>query len=93
MSEVDSLLRASAIELTAVAPQDAGAQWCLGRYFDELGSRFPGGYDRGVDSATDLDDFSPPKGCFFLAGLFGEPVGCGGIRTFAPGPMPKLRSG
>jgi DNA-binding MarR family transcriptional regulator/ribosomal protein S18 acetylase RimI-like enzyme len=84
MSEVDRLLRASAIELTAVAPQDAGAQWCLGRYFDELGSRFPGGYDRGVDSATDLDDFSPPKGCFFVAGLFGEPVGCGGIRTFAP---------
>lgn len=84
MSEVDRLLRGSAVELTAAPPEDSGAQWCLGRYFDELGSRFPEGYDRGTDAASDLDDFRSPKGCFLVANLFGEAVGCGGIRTFAP---------
>jgi ribosomal protein S18 acetylase RimI-like enzyme len=84
MSEVDRLLRASAVEITAMDPQDSNAQWCLDRYFDELGSRFPGGYDRGVDAASDLDDFRPPKGGILVAALFGEPVGCGAIRTFAP---------
>src|SRR6185437_6587289 len=39
MREVDRLLRASAVEVTAVDPRDPSAQWCLGRYFDELGSR------------------------------------------------------
>jgi DNA-binding MarR family transcriptional regulator/GNAT superfamily N-acetyltransferase len=84
MSEVDRLLRASAIELTPVDPDSPSAQWCLTRYFDELRSRFPGGYDRGADGAADLNDFHPPTGCFLVAELFGDPVGCGAIRTFAP---------
>ena len=84
MTEVDRLLRASGIELTPVDPRSAGAQWCLGRYFDELSSRFPEGYDHGADGATDLDDFRPPQGCFLVASLFGGSVGCGGIRTLAP---------
>lgn len=84
MAEVERLLRASAIELTPVDPSGPGAQWCLGRYFDELSSRFPEGYERGADSASDVDDFRPPDGCFLLARLFGESVGCGAIRTLAP---------
>ena len=84
MSEVDRLLRGSAVELTAVPPEDSGAQGCLGRYFDELGARFPEGYDRSSDAASDLDEFRSPRGCFLVAHLFGEAVGCGGIRTFSP---------
>ena len=84
MHEVDRLLRASAIEVASADPRDPSAQWCLGQYFDELGARFPEGYDGGVDGANDLDDFRPPKGSFLIAWLFDRPVGCGTIRTFAP---------
>lgn len=30
-------------------------------------------------------DFAPPAGAFLVARLDGEPVGCGGLRTVAPG--------
>lgn len=84
MAEVERLLRASAIELTPVDPRDASARQCLGRYFDELSSRFPEGYERSADGAADVDDLRSRGGCFLLAKLFGEPVGCGAIRTLAP---------
>ncbi|MEU6261760.1 GNAT family N-acetyltransferase [Saccharopolyspora shandongensis] len=32
-----------------------------------------------------IAEFTPPHGVFLLAYLEKEPVGCGGIRTFAPG--------
>lgn len=84
MAEVDRLLRASDIELTTVDPRSRSAQWCLGRYFEELAARFPEGYDRSADGAADLDAFKPPKGCLLVARLFGEPVGCGALRALAP---------
>jgi ribosomal protein S18 acetylase RimI-like enzyme len=80
MTEADRLLRAAAIDLTSVDPLDPDALRCLGRYFDELASRFVGGYDRGADGATDLDDFRPPQGGFLVAHLRGVAVGCGAIR-------------
>lgn len=84
MTEVERLLRASAIELAPEDPGGPAAQWCLGRYFDELSSRFPEGYDRGAGDVSDADEFRAPRGCFLVATLFGEAVGCGAIRTLAP---------
>ncbi len=84
MTEVERLLRASGIEMTPVDPYGPNAQWCLGRYFEELASRFPEGYDRGADVAAGLDEFRPPEGCLLLASLFGESVGCGALRVLTP---------
>lgn len=85
MKEVDGLLRGAAVELVAVDILDPEAQRCLGNYFDELGSRFPEGYDGARDGASDLGEFRAPKGGFLLARLFGDAVGCGAWRTLAPG--------
>jgi DNA-binding MarR family transcriptional regulator/GNAT superfamily N-acetyltransferase len=85
MSEVDRLLRASSIEVVPVDPRSPGARSCLDQYFDELAVRFREGYDRAADESDDVDDFIPPRGRLLMAQLFGEPVGCGALRAFAPG--------
>ena len=85
MVEIDRLLRVSAVEITPADYRSSGAQACLTRYFDELAERFPEGHDRRTDSVTDREDFRSPRGSFFVAWLSGEPVGCGAIRTLAPG--------
>ncbi|MDP2291198.1 MAG: GNAT family N-acetyltransferase [Actinomycetota bacterium] len=61
-------------------PGSADAQFCLGRYFDELGRRFDGGFDPSLSNAPDADVFSAPTGLFVVARLRGEPVGCGALR-------------
>jgi ribosomal protein S18 acetylase RimI-like enzyme len=82
MSEVERLLRASSVELASADPLGADAQHCLARYFGELASRFKGGFDHEADGAAAVEDFVPPNGCLLIARLYGEPVGCGALRTF-----------
>jgi DNA-binding MarR family transcriptional regulator len=85
MTEVDRLLRASSVEVSAADPFGRDAQRCLDQYFAELASRFRGGFDREAGGAAAVHDFAPPTGCLLIAWLFGEPIGCGAIRTFEPG--------
>lgn len=85
MTEVDRLLRASSIELTPADPRSADAERCLQRYYAELAARFPGGFELHADHAPAAEEFAPPAGCMLVVRLFGEPVGCGGIRTLEPG--------
>jgi ribosomal protein S18 acetylase RimI-like enzyme len=85
MSEVERLLRASSVEIASAAPRSPEAQRCLERYFEELARRFPGGYDRDLDAAAEVGDFVPPRGSLLIVRLFGEPVGCGAIRTLGRG--------
>jgi DNA-binding MarR family transcriptional regulator len=84
MAEVDRLLRASSVEMVPADPSSADAQHCLDQYFAEIASRFRGGFDREAGGAAAVQDFGPPRGCLLLARLFGEPVGCGALRTFEP---------
>jgi DNA-binding MarR family transcriptional regulator len=84
MSEVERLLRASSVEIAPGAPSSPDAQRCLDQYFEELGRRFRGGYDRSLDGAAEVRDFLPPRGLLLIARLFGEPVGCGGLRVLEP---------
>lgn len=78
-------MRASSIEVTPVSAHGPAALVCLDRYFDELASRFPEGFDRTEDGAAELDDYRPPAGVFVVAQILGEPAGCGALRTFSPG--------
>ncbi|HEY3519993.1 MAG TPA: MarR family winged helix-turn-helix transcriptional regulator, partial [Rhodanobacteraceae bacterium] len=89
MSEVESLLRASSVEIAPADPASREAQYCLEQYFAEIDARFPGGFDLGRDRSHDgfheAVDFGPPRGCMLLARLFGEPMGCGALRAMEPG--------
>lgn len=78
-------MRASSVEVTSVSAYGSAARTCLDRYFDELAARFPAGYDRQSDGAAELEDFIPPAGVFLVARTSRESVGCGALRTFAPG--------
>ncbi len=72
-------------EVAPVSVHDPAAQACLDRYFTELASRFPEGFDRQVDGVAALEDYVPPAGAFLIARISGEPVGCGALRSLAPG--------
>jgi ribosomal protein S18 acetylase RimI-like enzyme len=85
MAEVDRLLRFSSLVITPADPATPDAQRCLAEYFAELAVRFPGGYDSKADEAAVVGNFAPPKGCFLIARLYAEPLGCAALRTFAPG--------
>ncbi len=78
-------MRASSVEVALVSAHGPAALVCLERYFDELAARFPEGFDREGDGAAELDDYTPPAGVFLVAQIFGEPAGCGALRTFSPG--------
>jgi GNAT superfamily N-acetyltransferase len=70
--------------ITQEDPSTRDAQRCLACYFAELAVRFRGGYDPNADEAAALGEFAAPKGCFLIARLEEEPVGCGALRSFAP---------
>jgi len=84
MTEVESLLRASSIEIMPEDPASPDARACFAQYFSELDARFRSGFDieKGVD--YDIADFMPPRGRLFIARLHGEAVGCGALRTLEP---------
>lgn len=76
-------LRLAMISVEVVDPESDIARRCLDAYADEIDGRFPGGFDR-----TDL--ISPAqargnRGAFVVAREREAAVGCGAIRTMAPG--------
>ncbi len=85
MAEVERLLRASSIEFAPVDPRSGDAERCLRQYYAELAARFPRGFKLRAEDAPAAGELAPPAGCMIVARLFGEPVGCGAIRTLAPG--------
>lgn len=83
MRTVERLVTASAVEIRPEPLTSAAARYCLEAYFAEIGARFAAGFDP-ARSPTPAAAFTPPNGCFLVAWLHGDPVGCAGLR-FGPG--------
>ena len=82
MAEIERLMRASAIQITAEeAPDSADARWCLEQYFRELGNRFKTGFDPAKSIPANPDELTPPAGVFVVARLGGQPIGCGALKV------------
>ncbi|MBV8143820.1 MAG: GNAT family N-acetyltransferase [Gammaproteobacteria bacterium] len=86
MAKADNRLHAASVEVMPVDPSSPEAQACLDQYYEELASRFVGGFDRNLDgTAADALDYLPPNGTLLIVRLSGEVVGCGAIRAVTPG--------
>jgi DNA-binding MarR family transcriptional regulator/GNAT superfamily N-acetyltransferase len=80
MAEVERLLVASTVQVTACDPRHSDARFCLRAYFSELSHRFDGGFDPARSISADDDALSPPAGLLLVATLHSEPVGCGALK-------------
>ncbi len=85
MAEVERLLSVSFTEITWEDSTSIEAQTCLEQYFAELAERFETGFDLGTSISADPEELSPPRGAFLIARLDGRPIGCGALKTAAPG--------
>jgi DNA-binding MarR family transcriptional regulator len=90
MSEVERLLTASMVEISAMDPRDRPAQYCLRSYAEELDRRFEAGFDPSLSISADPDELRPPRGVLLVAMLGSDPVGCGAIKLH-PGAPAELK--
>lgn len=68
------------VEISREEPASNLANRLLRRYYDELASRFPDGFDLERTVAAPTAELSFPLGAFLVARLDGDPVGCGAVR-------------
>lgn len=70
----------------AVEPAgNADALACVRAYVDELGARFPHGFEPAGCGVVDPVELGPPGGGFVVVRAAGRAVGCGGVRMLSPG--------
>ena len=86
MHDVERLLTAASVQITAVDPEHPDAQYCLGEYVAELNRRSERGFDPTVGATALPHEVRPPAGEFFVAYLHGEAVGCGAVKHHADVP-------
>jgi DNA-binding MarR family transcriptional regulator/GNAT superfamily N-acetyltransferase len=80
MADVERLLGAASVEMQIEPADSADAIWCLKQYYRELAERFESGYDPDKTRSATASELMPPGGCFVVARLDGEPVGCGALK-------------
>jgi DNA-binding MarR family transcriptional regulator/GNAT superfamily N-acetyltransferase len=80
MAEVERLLVASAVRVSACDPRHPDARGAVRAYVGELSDRFDGGFDPARSISAADDELSPPAGLFLIATLHSEPVGCGALK-------------
>jgi DNA-binding MarR family transcriptional regulator/N-acetylglutamate synthase-like GNAT family acetyltransferase len=85
MTEVHRLLKAAGARIERVDPASAAARWCVAQYFAELGERFEEGFEPGKSLPAEDDEMRPPHGVFLVAGVDGEAVAGGAVKTISPG--------
>ena len=81
MREVERLLTAALVTITAVDPVDPDALHCIGSYYDELDRRLPLGFDAAQSRTFAPDEVRPPNGVVLVAHLDDRPVGCGALKA------------
>ena len=81
MAEIERLMRASAVQIKAEAPDSVDARFCLEAYFRELAGRFKAGFDPAKSISANADELTPPAGAFVVARLGGQPIGCGALKV------------
>ena len=86
MAEVERLLTVALVRIDLIDPAHRDAQHGLQAYFAELDRRFDNGFDEGTSRPAGPEVFRPPAGVFLVATLWGEPVGCGGLKLPAQQP-------
>ncbi|HEY6398871.1 MAG TPA: MarR family winged helix-turn-helix transcriptional regulator [Solirubrobacteraceae bacterium] len=86
MGDVERLLTAGSVQITAVDPEHPDAQYCLAEYVAELNRRSRRGFDPSVGATALPHEVRPPAGQFFVAYLHGEAVGCGAVKHHADAP-------
>ena len=84
MRTVERLLVAGSVELREMDPADPDAQFCLASYYAELNRRSEKGFDPAAGISAEPHEMTEPNGCFLVAYLHGEPIGCGGVK-YHPG--------
>lgn len=57
----------------------------LRSYYAELNEVFPEGFDPDAWANLTPDETRAPTGCFVLMRYGGETIGCGAVKTLAPG--------
>ncbi len=80
MDLIATALGRDAVTITQTDPRSADALHCLGHYYDELGRRFPQGFDVTLSCDPEAEDMLPPRGAFFVALSDGLPIGCVGLK-------------
>lgn len=91
MSQVERLLIASLIQITAADPVSQEARWCFEHYFTELGERFEAGFDPALSISAQVHELTPPAGLLLVARLREEPVGCGALKFHENAPAELKR--
>jgi DNA-binding MarR family transcriptional regulator/GNAT superfamily N-acetyltransferase len=86
MRTVQRLLTAAAVEIREVDPAGPDARQCLRAYVEELNERWEAGFDPSAGVSAEPHELTPPAGCFLVAYLYGEPIGCGGVKHLPGGP-------
>jgi DNA-binding MarR family transcriptional regulator/GNAT superfamily N-acetyltransferase len=86
MGDVERLLTAASVKITAVDPEHPDARYCLAEYVAELNRRSERGFDPSVGATALPHEVRPPAGQFLVAYLHGEPIGCGAVKHHAGAP-------
>lgn len=86
MHDVERLLTAGSVQITALDPEHPDARYCLAEYVAELNRRSKRGFDPSVGATALPHEVRPPAGQFFVAYLHGEAVGCGAVKHHADAP-------
>ena len=86
MRTVQRLLTAAAVEIREVDPAGSDARQCVRAYVEELNQRWEAGFDPSAGVSAEPHELTPPAGCFLIAYLHGEPIGCGGVKHLPGGP-------
>ena len=81
MAEIERLMRASAVRITAEASDSGDARWCIEQYFCELAGRFETGFDPAKTIPANPDELTPPAGVLIVARVGGQPIGCGALKV------------